>query len=122
MAVGVAGSEVKADQVAQFRKLLQLLQVDYPTAHGAHQAWVHTATRWAEIVALRWSLPKHPPTEDVDSFRAAHRLIEQNFQDWMTSHYGSLPSSLSDLRPKREQNGALFLRIDGGWNKPKSGS
>ena len=28
-----------------------------------------------------------------------------------------LPSSLSDLRPKRERNGALFLRIDGESNK-----
>jgi hypothetical protein len=95
MAVGVAGSE-GADQASRFRKLLQLLQSDNPPSNSNHQAWVQAATRWAEVVALRWSLPEDLPPEDKENFAAAHRLIERCFQEWMVAHYGTL-SSLSFL-------------------------
>ena len=63
MAVGVAGS-AGADQTSRFRKLLQLLQSDSPSLNSDHQAWIQAATRWAEVVALRWSLPEDLPPED----------------------------------------------------------
>ena len=68
MAVGVAGSE-GADQAARFRKLLQLLQSERPSSSSDHQAWIQAATRWAEVVALRWSLPEDLPPEDNGPFR-----------------------------------------------------
>lgn len=40
---------------------------------------------------LRWSL-EDLPSDDKNSFRAAHRLLEQHFQEWMIAHYGSLYS------------------------------
>jgi hypothetical protein len=91
MAVGVASSE-GADQAARFRKLLKLLQSERPSSSSDHQAWIQAATRWAEVVALRWSLSEELPPEDNERFAGAHRLIEQNFQDWMDVHYGSLHS------------------------------
>ena len=91
MAVGVAGSE-SADHIARFRKLLQLLESNSPSSSSDHQAWVQAATRWAEVVALRWSLPGDIGSEDKEHFAKAHLLIEQNFQDWMTGHYASLHS------------------------------
>lgn len=91
MAVGVASSE-GADQAARFRKLLKLLQSERPSSSSDHQAWIQAATRWAEVVALRWSLLEELPPEDNESFDGAHQLIEQNFQDWMDVHYGSLHS------------------------------
>jgi hypothetical protein len=91
MAVGVAGSE-GADQASRFRKLLQLLQTDGPTSNGDHQAWIQAATRWAEVVALRWALPEELPSDDKDRFDAAHLLIEQQFNEWMVAHYGALHS------------------------------
>ena len=91
MAVGVAGSET-TDHISRFRKLLQLLESDCPSSNSDHQAWVQAATRWAEAVALRWSLPGHIDAEDKNHFVAAHQIIEQSFQDWMTSHYASLHS------------------------------
>jgi hypothetical protein len=56
MAVGVAGSEA-ADHISRFRKLLHLLEANRPSSSSDYQAWVQAATRWAEVVALRWSLP-----------------------------------------------------------------
>jgi hypothetical protein len=90
MAIGVAGSDA-ADQASRFRKLMQLLQSDTPSSSSDHQAWVHAAARWAEIVALRWSA-EDLPTDDKDSFHATHQLIEQHFQEWMIAHYGGLHS------------------------------
>jgi hypothetical protein len=108
MAVGVAGSE-GADQASRFRKLLQLLQSDSPSLSSDHQAWVQAATRWAEVVVLRWLLPENLPAEDKDRFLAAHQLIEQNFQEWMVAHYGALHSLSFLPRP------ACFIRYRGTW-------
>ena len=91
MAVGVAGS-AGANQTSRFRKLLQLLQSDSPSLNSDHQAWIQAATRWAEVVALRWSLPEDLPPEDKSDFETAHHLIEQRFQEWMIAHYGALHS------------------------------
>ena len=91
MAVGVAGSE-GVDQASRFRKLLQLLQSDSTSSNSDHQAWIQAATRWAEVVALRWSLPEDLPTEDKNLFEAVHQLIEQGFHEWMAAHYGALHS------------------------------
>lgn len=91
MAVGVAGSET-ADHISRFRKLLQLLASSSPSSSSDHQAWVQAATRWAELVALRWSLPGDIGSDDREHFAAAHLSIEHDFQDWMTGHYASLHS------------------------------
>ena len=71
MAVGVAGSDV-TDQTSRFRKLLQLLHSERPSSSSDHQAWIQAATRWAEVVALRWSLPEDLPPEDKDRFDGLH--------------------------------------------------
>ena len=55
MAVGVATAD-GVDQALRFRKLLELLLSDSPSSNSDHQTWIQAATRWAEIVALRWSL------------------------------------------------------------------
>jgi hypothetical protein len=91
IAVGVLGAEA-VDQPARLRKLLQLLQSDCPSSNSDHQTWVQAATRWAEVVALRWSLPDDLPSEDKGSFDTAHQLIEQNFCEWMLAHYDTLHS------------------------------
>lgn len=90
-AVGVASSEA-ADHVARFRKLLQLSDSTSPSSNSDHQTWVQAATRWAEVVALRWALPEGLTAEDKVRFQKAHQLIEQSFQEWMVLHYGSLHS------------------------------
>ena len=91
MAVGVATAD-GVDQALRFRKLLQLLRSDSPSVDSDHQTWVQAATRWAEIVALRWSLPEDLPSDDKNQFDAAHQLLEQGFQEWMVEHYGTLHS------------------------------
>ena len=91
MAVGVAGSE-SADHTSRFRRLLELLHSNSPSPSSDHHAWIQAAARWAEIVALRWSLPGDVASEDKDRFRAAHQLIEQSFYAWMVAHYASLHS------------------------------
>ena len=91
MAVGVAGS-TGADLTSRFRKLLQLLQADSSLPNSDHQVWIQAATRWAEVVALRWSLPEDLPPEDKSRFETAHREIEKRFQEWMVAHYGALHS------------------------------
>jgi hypothetical protein len=91
MAVGVAGS-AGPDHASRFRKLLALLASDSPSSNSDYKAWIGAATRWAEVVALRWSLPEDLPPEDKHRFEASHQLIEQRFQEWMLAHYGSLHS------------------------------
>jgi hypothetical protein len=91
MAIGVAGSEA-ADDISRFRKLLQLMDSDRPSPDSDHQAWRQAAARWAEIVAVRWSLPAEIETEDKERFSTAHQLFEKNFYEWMILHYASLHS------------------------------
>lgn len=91
MAVGVAGYQ-SADDTSRFRRLLDLLHSNSPTPSSDHHGWVQAAARWAEIVALRWSLPGDVAPEDKDRFNAAHQLIEQSFYAWMDAHYATLHS------------------------------
>ncbi len=98
MAVGVAGPD-SADHTARFRRLLELLHSNSPTQSSDHHAWVQAAVRWAEIIALRWSLPGNVTSEDSDRFDAAHQLIEQTFSEWMAAHYISLHSLSYVPRP-----------------------
>jgi hypothetical protein len=63
-----------------------------PLLGSDHHAWMQAAARWAEIVALRWSLPGDVATEDKDRFNLAHQKIERAFSDWMVAHYASLHS------------------------------
>ena len=77
MAVGVAGSARPLTRLRASENSLQLLQSERPSSSSDHQAWIQAATRWAEVVALRWSLPEDLPPEDKDRFDAAHQLIEQ---------------------------------------------
>jgi hypothetical protein len=92
MAIGVAASEA-ADDISRFRKLLQLMDSDRPSPDSDHQAWRQAAARWAEIVAVRWSLPAEIETEDKERFSTAHQLFEKNFYEWMILHYASLHSA-----------------------------
>jgi hypothetical protein len=91
MAAGVASSEA-ADHISRFRKLLQLMDSNRPSSGSDHQVWVQAATRWAEIVALRWSFPGDMDSGDKDRFNTAHQLIEKSFYEWMAVHYASLYS------------------------------
>ena len=91
MAVGVAGSEA-ADHISRFRKLFQLMDSNRPSSGSDHQEWVQAATRWAEIVALRWSLPGDIESDDKERFSAAHQSIQKTFHEWMVVHYPSLYS------------------------------
>lgn len=91
MAVGVVGSQ-SADVTSRFRRLLELLHSNSPSPSSDHHEWVQAAARWAEIVALRWSLHGDVPSEDKDRFNTAHQLIEQSFYAWMDAHYASLHS------------------------------
>jgi PglZ domain len=91
VAAGVAGSET-ADHISRFRKLLQLLESSRPSSSSDHQAWIQTANRWAEVVALRWSLVEEIGDQEKDRFDVAQQLIERGFQEWMAGHYASLHS------------------------------
>ncbi|RJF76304.1 BREX-3 system phosphatase PglZ [Rhodopseudomonas palustris] len=91
MAVGVAGSQL-ADNTSRFRKLLELLHSNQPSTSSDHHTWVQAASRWAEVVALRWSLPGDVAPEDKDRFNAAQQLLEQSFYEWMGAHFASLHS------------------------------
>ena len=91
MAAGIVGTE-GADHILRFRKLIHLMEANRPTTDSDHHAWIQAATRWAEVVALRWSLLEEIDADDRALFAAAHQLVEQNFQDWTTNHYASLHS------------------------------
>jgi PglZ domain len=91
MAVGAAGSEA-ADHISRLRKLLQLMDSNHPSSDSDHQVWVQAAARWAEIVALRWTLSGDIEPGDKERFNTAHQLIEKSFHEWMVVHYASLHS------------------------------
>lgn len=91
MVGGVANSG-PADHISRFRKLLQLSASSNPSSGSDHQTWVQAASRWAEVVALRWRLPENLGAEDRNHFDRAHQRIEQSFQEWMVLHYGALHS------------------------------
>jgi hypothetical protein len=91
MAIGVTGSEAN-DDISRFRRLLKLLDSNRPSSDSDHQVWVKAATRWAELVAVRWLLPADIEAEDQANFNTSHELIEKTFYEWMVLHYASLYS------------------------------
>jgi len=108
MAAGVVGSQAN-DHLSRFRKLIQLLHSASPSSNSDYQTWVQIASRWAEVVALRWSLPEGLSTEDTARFVDAHQMIEANFQDWMVAHYASLHSLPYLPRPVMLNQIPLFM-------------
>jgi hypothetical protein len=91
ISVGIASSD-SADQISRFRKLLQLIEQNSPSSSSDHQTWMQASIRWAELVALRWSLPEEIGSDEKDRFIAARQSIEQAFQGWMGAHYATLHS------------------------------
>jgi hypothetical protein len=72
IAVGVKSSGA-ADHLIRLRKLLELLAADKLSSRNTHQEWMQAAIRWAEVVALRWSIPGEIGAEEKDQFTAARR-------------------------------------------------
>ena len=68
------------------------MDANFPSSDSDHQGWVLAAARWAEIVAIRWSLPGDIGSDDKERFNTAHQLIEKRFHEWMIVHYASLHS------------------------------
>jgi len=94
MTVGVSG-----DEAMRGRKLLDLLESQFPGEGADHQQWLQTAQRWAEALAMRWAPdPAFAELEHV-RFEAVHDRMEAAFQAWMEAHYASLSSLAPWPRP-----------------------
>ena len=91
LAVGVAG-DTPLDQVEQLRKRLILVNTDFPEPHAGYRAWLHTARQWADIVALRWTVPPDAWAADLPALETLHDRLELAFQTWVLAHYAALHS------------------------------
>ncbi|MCU0809051.1 MAG: BREX-3 system phosphatase PglZ [Candidatus Contendobacter sp.] len=91
LAVGVAG-DTPLDQVEQLRKRLILVNTDFPAPDAGYRHWLHTARQWAEIIALRWTIPPEALTADLPALETLHDRLEQAFQTWLLAHYAALHS------------------------------
>jgi hypothetical protein len=91
MAAGIAGTPIE-DQTERLRKLLQLHKAQEPDSSSDHHEWINAASRWAEIVAVRWAISGVLEAIDIGRFEAAHDRIQERFRSWLASHYASLHS------------------------------
>lgn len=91
LAVGVAG-DTPLDQVEQLRKRLILVNTNFPAPDAGYRHWLHTARQWAEIIALRWTIPPEALVADLPALETLHDRLEQAFQTWLLAHYAALHS------------------------------
>ncbi|HOW75528.1 MAG TPA: BREX-3 system phosphatase PglZ [Candidatus Competibacteraceae bacterium] len=91
LAVGVAG-DTPMDQRERLHKRLNLLNTDFPAPDAGYRAWLHTARQWAEIIALRWTIPPEALAADLPALETLHDRLEQTFQTWLLAHYAALHS------------------------------
>jgi len=89
MALGVAG-DVEEDAKVRLLRLVEMTREELPGAEASHEAWIATAFRWAELMALRWALPAAVIQGVVENIEALHDLIEDQFATWMVEHFASL--------------------------------
>jgi len=89
MALGVSGDLVE-DAKARLLRLIEMTKEELPDDHAAHDRWVDTAFRWAELVAIRWSLHADVIEDVVATIDELHDTIEERFSAWMVEHFASL--------------------------------
>ena len=89
MEVGVAG-EAASDDADRFKRLTDRLQDGLPGPEAPFEAWVETAQRFAEWLALRWKLASTGLPVDEHDCEALHDAVERAFAEWMLEHYAAL--------------------------------
>jgi hypothetical protein len=89
MALGVEGN-VEEDAKARLLRLVELTREGLPGDYASHEAWVETAFRWAELMALRWGLPGGALADVLEGVENLHGQIEDRFSAWMLDHFASL--------------------------------
>jgi hypothetical protein len=103
MALGVEG-DVEDDAKARVLRLVEMTREGLPKDHAAHEGWIETAFRWAELLALRWGLPADALSEVVEDIENLHDQIEDRFSSWMLDHFVSL-HNLASYHVSRGQPG-----------------
>jgi hypothetical protein len=88
-AVGVVG-ENDTDAAERLRNLCERIRQHLPEEGADHTAWVATAFRWAEAVALRMRLGRAVPPDLSGTLDSLHNSIEARFAAWMLKRYASL--------------------------------
>jgi len=89
MALGVTGN-VEEDAKVRLRRLIEMVREELPGEHAPHDAWIDTAFRWAELVAIRWGLSADAIEDVAEEIESLHDLLEDQFSEWMVEHFASL--------------------------------
>jgi len=88
-AVGISG-DAKTDALERLERLLDKVEAELAELSPTHLAWIHLATQWAELVAMRCQLPPESLEDLLPRITALHDRIEEAFGTWMLEHYGPL--------------------------------
>ncbi len=88
--VGVAGDDATTDDAARFKRLTDRLRDAIPGPQATFDAWVKTAQRFAEWLALRWKLVGNALPVSEQDCESLHDAIESAFATWMLEHYATL--------------------------------
>jgi len=100
--VGVVGGEEA--RVERFVRMLDRVEGAVPGdsdsgAPATPAQWLELAQRFAELIALRWSLPTGVDTTVTTRFETLHARVEAAFLVWLRRAYGSLASMSPRPRP-----------------------
>jgi hypothetical protein len=90
-------------------KLLARISSEFPSDSADHQQWLQAAQRWADTLALRWSLSSALPEAVRDAFDLLHSRLEAAFDGWLRVHYAALSSLATWPRPVMVHHVARFL-------------
>jgi hypothetical protein len=107
-AVGVGGDDT-TDKVGRMTRLIDRLSSEFPNDSADHQQWLQAAQRWADALALRWSLSSALPEAVRKDFDLLHSRLEAAFDGWLRVHYAALSSLAPWPRPVMVHHVARFL-------------
>lgn len=108
MMVGVVSNNL-VDQIKQIDHLLTLLSEKLPNDDARHGEWVRFGWSWAEVVRSWNALPLDQQPKVAGRFHQLQQLMDERFEIWLATRYGSLASLPSVNSPVMGHHVAQFL-------------
>lgn len=110
--VGVK-SEASESEEERFDRLRVRVDRELPAVDAAADEWLVFTPRFAEWLAVRWSIGRRLSEDRNATASSLHDAVESRFLEWLEAHYATLPS-LGYLPPKMVHHVPLWIRRETG--------
>ncbi|KAA5538599.1 BREX-3 system phosphatase PglZ [Roseiconus nitratireducens] len=102
----------KSDAIRRFHGLRSKFEADIPDNDASHRDWQQAAQQWAELVVLRWEWDEALDEADRAGWSALQTKVENAFDQWMVSRYGTLHNLPYQQQPVMVHQISRFMALE----------